>query len=312
MSLFCVQTHDLSWQDRTINIELMISPARSQLLYNKHKGLKTKYEQLESNLDREKESYLRSFKTNLRLMERKKETYSKRRNTIILRNAFAERRRSNLGGRSSAPARLEADLVGSSEVKPTFVTEVNLRESKSADPRMTLMSRNPELTTLLPLQRADTLDFRNGSPCTTNRSPSAGKPFLERKKSVRFERLTPGCRRGAKGDENAPIEEDMSPLPIEDRIKRFIKSQGEFNKRNTAEKTNLVDSRKLQPIIQRSLNGTLSVNLNKLETAFDEFCVDGSDEGLHQMVRYAARLKASVRNAQNSSIMPRRASVFAM
>ncbi|KAH3799830.1 uncharacterized protein LOC127837561 [Dreissena polymorpha] len=311
MSLFCVQTHDLSWQDRTVNIELMISPARSQLLYNKHKGLKTKYEQVESNLEREKESYLRSYKTDQRLMERQKEQYSKRRNTIILRRAVAERRRSSFGGRSSAPARLEADFLGSSEMRPTFVTEINLRESKSADPRMTVPSRNPELTTLLPRLTADTPDFRNLSPCIMNTSPSAGKPFLERKKSVRFERLTSGCRRGAKIDENTQIEEDSSVLPIEDRIKRFLKSQGDFNKR-VPEKINLVDSKKLQPIINRSLNGTLSVNLGKLENAFDEFCVDESDEGLHRMVRYAARLKANVRNAQNSSIMPRRASVFAM
>lgn len=315
MSLFHVKTHDLSWQDRTINIEMMMAPARSQLLYNKHKGLKTKCQQENYNLDRERDSYLKSYKTDIRLMERRKELYSKRRNDIILKRSIAENRRrasvSGPPGRISAPPRLERTTSFTSTSDPTFITQLQTRESQSAGEQRQPSDQGksvfttPEMTKLPEVTKTQVLatetpDLRTISPCMSTRSPSPGKPYLLRNKSVRF-LVSQTC----------PKKTTLEPLdlPVDERIKRFLATQVEFNKTGPTSIFGL--TRKLKSSNLPVKQGNLGVNMLKLEAAFDDFIQDNSDEGLQKLVRYATRVKATARNARNSAIMPRRMSLLA-
>ena len=318
MSLLCVQTQNLSWQDRTLNIELMMSPVRSQLLYNKHKGLKTKFEQENTYLAREKDSYLKSFKTDVRLMERRKDVYSKRRNDIILKRTIVESRKrsssiSGPPGRTSAPPRLEREPLTASTSDSVFITELQSRETMSANNKLTVEPTKPhcrcsseidkiqEVNTnrLCPL--IETPDLRTVSPCDSTHSLSQGKPFLQSQKAVRF---LPGAT-------CCTLKTPLSiELPVDDRIKRFLSKQIEFNtagpRASTAQRRKLIES-------NRPARGCigLGVNMSKLENAFDDFCKNESAEELQKLVRYATKVKATARNARNSAIMPRRLSILA-
>lgn len=300
-----------------------MAPARSQLLYNKHKGLKTKFEHENHYLEREKETYLKNHKTDIRMMERRKELYSKRRNDIILKRSANESRRqrsasfSGTPGRTSAPPRLEREysiMSAGDAADTTFVTEIKSRDSQSAGARQvtehnnTETTRVPEMTKLPEVSKlcppADTPDLRTVSPCMSTRSATPGKPYLLRQnlKTVRFLPTTTCCQIKTP----PPID-----LPIDERIKRFLASQADFNK--TGPRTPLIPlNRKLNALSSpaRGLAG-LGVNMVKLESAFDEFLDDNTEEGLQKLVRYTTKLKASARNARNSSIMPRRRSILA-
>ena len=59
MSLLLLKTRDLTWQDHTLNTEVMLAPARSGLLLNKHKTLGTKCNIDKQLYDRQKEQCLK-------------------------------------------------------------------------------------------------------------------------------------------------------------------------------------------------------------------------------------------------------------
>ncbi|KAL4219574.1 hypothetical protein ACF0H5_022148 [Mactra antiquata] len=302
MSLFCLKTHDLSWQDRTINVELMIAPARSQLLFNKHKGLKTKYEQVSQNLDREKDSFMRSYKTDQRLMEMKKERYSKRRNDIIQKRANTD----YLGRRRSS---LPVNLFSDNKFENAFITELPTRESKSAGARIHFQSHTPTLRDKTPEHTRPSLlpvtpDMRIVSACSTARSATPGKPFLQREKSVRFEHLD------SKEDEKHVCEHIKSRVvfnvPIEERIKDFLNKQNNFNTSPASAMLPRLPGEKKydakQFLVKRP--SALKLNLVKLESAFDDFCSENGTDGFQKLVKYASKMKASVRNARNSILEP--------
>lgn len=291
----------------------MMSPARSQLLYNKHKGLKTKFEQENHFLNRERESYLKGYKGDIRLMERRKDIYSKRRNDIIMKRTVAESRRRSASisgeiGRTSAPPRLEQSAALGSLDDSFFITELRPRESQSASVRLIVdqnkeacrrspeLEKTPEVNKLRPI--TETPDLRTVSPCVSNASLSPGKPFLLRQKSVRFLPSHTCC----------PLKNPLSTdVPVEERIKRFLAAQADFNKTGSR----LTRSAQQRIVAKNHAPRGLGVNLEKLENAFDHFCLNESNEELRKLVKYATKIKASVRNARNSSIMPRRASVLA-
>lgn len=297
MSIFALKTNELTWQDRTINVEFMIAPAKSQLLYNKHKGLKTKYEQESIYLEREKDSFLKAFKTEQRLMERRKDMYSKRRNDIIMRRASGDvRRRWSISGRISAPARLEQDLPTGSKTSETFITEISTRESKSAGARIAFVKN------VQPLESSQIVppimpDIRTVSPCVSMRTNTPGKPYLLREKSVHFQ----NNETETKDESN---EKPSQELPIEERIKLFLNKQAEFNKRGPTTATRKIQAftESTRPLVKK-VSG-LNLNMVNLESAFDEFCTDSSPDGLNKLVKYATKMKACARNARNSQIMP--------
>ncbi len=70
MSLLLLKTRDLTWQDRTLNVEVMLSPSHSQLLYNKHKTLGTHYHKQVELYEKQINTMIKDITVEKRLMER--------------------------------------------------------------------------------------------------------------------------------------------------------------------------------------------------------------------------------------------------
>ena len=314
MTLLCLKTHDLSWQDRTLNIELMMAPNRSQLLYNKHKGLNSKCQQEKSYLEREKISFLRSYETDRRMMERKKERYAKSRHTITQRRMSSDRSRTpdNDLGRNSAPPRLEGEL---SKGDNTFLTQVADRQSQSAGagrhPKQQIISQvRSKLTLLTPTSR------RVSPEVTTRDTTSADSsrrqpPYLGRvgrQKSVRFL----GAQETNKTVTDEQTVEERTETPIEDRIKKFLEVQSEFNNRRLdplkCRGTPSPSSSCTSGSIAKRYSG-LQLKVSELELAFDKFCDNSNTDSYHKLIRYASKMKANIKNARNASLVPTMASL---
>jgi hypothetical protein len=61
MSLLLLKTKDLTWQDHTLNTEVMLAPARSVLLLNKHKTLDAKCEGARQLFERQRIQCIKDF-----------------------------------------------------------------------------------------------------------------------------------------------------------------------------------------------------------------------------------------------------------
>ena len=240
------------------------------------------------------------------MMERRKERYSKSRSAILQRRSSLDRSRtpnSNLG-RNSAPPILDAE-------PRTFLTQAVERESKSAgpgairSPRPQVISRSPSKLAHLTSVDSYIGEKDKGSSGAVRRHP----PFLERlgrQKSVRFER-------GGGVDKTDTTDDTVNKTPeppIEERIKQFLDSQSDFNAR-------FPDPRKIRGTPSPSSTSSnlakrysgLTLKVSQLELAFDKFCGNSSDEGFQKLVRYASKMKANVKMARNSSLVPTMASL---
>ena len=309
MTLLFLKTHDLSWQDRTLNIELMMAPSRSQLLYNKHKGLSSKCQQEHSYLDREKNSYLRSYKTDKRLMEMRKAVYDKKKVVIHQRRMSIDKRSKSPSsginyGRNSAPPRLQQNPA---KDEHTFLTKIGGREAKSAETGVQ-PSRSPRgvpsnLVILSPRSQFTVPATVTSGTSRPTRGPVFQPPFLERterQKSVRFLHDTADVDQTDKSEEMGT--ERLGP-PVEDRIKMFLEQQLDFNKRQ-AEKLRVTPSPGSTTSSVAKRYTELKLKVSELEKAFDSFCGNTTDEGYHSLIRYAAKMKANVKNARNMSLVP--------
>lgn len=73
MSLLMLKTKNLSWQDHTLNIEVMLAPLRSTLLLNKHKTLDTKYDKEKALYERQRDACIKDYILETRLIERRRQ-----------------------------------------------------------------------------------------------------------------------------------------------------------------------------------------------------------------------------------------------
>ena len=78
-----LKTKNLSWQDHTLNIEVMLAPLRSTLLLNKHKTLDTKFDQEKSLYARQKDACLKDFIVEKRLIERRRQKLLRRKKELF-------------------------------------------------------------------------------------------------------------------------------------------------------------------------------------------------------------------------------------
>ena len=305
MSLMHLKTHNLSWQDRTLNIELMMAPSRSQLLYNKHKGLTSKCQQEHSYLDREKSSYLRSFKTDKRLMEMRKAGYDKKKVVIQQRRSSIEMRSGTPNhGRNSAPPRLQGSPT---KDQHTFLTKIDGREAKSANAG-TRAPRSPRAIPSNMVIMSPRSQFTVPAAVTAGKSkpahgPVTHPPFLERmgrQKSVRFQYDSADVD---KTDNSEKMDNERVYTPIEDRIKSFIEQQADFNKRQAEKRLVTSSPGSTTSSVAKRYTG-LKLKVSEIEKAFDNFCVNTSDEGYHSLIKYAAKMKANIKNARNTSLVP--------
>ena len=302
MSLMHLKTHDLSWQDRTLNIELMLAPARSQLLFNKHKGLSSKCQQEHSYLDREKNSYLRSFKTDKRLMEMRKAAYDRKKVVLQQRRSSIDMRSGTPNqGRNSAPPRLQE--------QHTFLTKIDGRESKSADAGVRV-PRSPRgipshMNVVSPRSQFTIPAAASAGKSRSTHGPVTHPPFLGRigrQKSVRFQHNTADVDTT---DDLGQTENDKERVytPIEDRVKLFIERQLDYNKHQFEKKRITPSPSSTTSSVAKRYTG-LKLKVSEIEKAFDNFCANNTEEGYHSLIRYAAKMKANVKNARNTSLVP--------
>lgn len=302
MTLTHHKTHDLSDQDRTLNIELMMSPSRSQLLYNKHIGLTSKFHLERSYLERERNAFLRSYKTDKRLMEMRKQRYARAKHSIVQHRMSMERRQSKTldaenFGRNSAPPRLEQNLA---KDEKTFLTRI-AREAKSVEnnsrnPNTKPSPDEPERKELLSPRSQFTRPALSLVDSNMKGGPQTHKPYLvrlDRQKSVRFQNTT-----NADNPDSADrTVVERTETPIEDRVKQFLETQKEFNRRlaetDYLERSLYHAESTYSSVAKRSTGLTLKVS--DLEKAFNRFCTNTSDDGYHSLVRYAAKMKANVK-----------------
>ena len=73
MSLLLLKTRDLTWQDHTLNTEVMLAPARSGLLLNKHKTLGAKCEMDKQLYERQRAQCVKDFLSSRRLIDRQRQ-----------------------------------------------------------------------------------------------------------------------------------------------------------------------------------------------------------------------------------------------
>ncbi|KAH9505331.1 hypothetical protein Btru_058393 [Bulinus truncatus] len=73
MSLLLVKTKNLSWQDHTLNIEVMMSPQGSSLLMNKHKALDAEFEKEKIIFERQREARIKHFVIEKRFIQRQRQ-----------------------------------------------------------------------------------------------------------------------------------------------------------------------------------------------------------------------------------------------
>lgn len=73
MSLLLLKTRDLTWQDHTLNTEVMLAPARSGLLLNKHKTLGAKCEMDKQLYERQRTQCIKDFLSSRRLIDRQRQ-----------------------------------------------------------------------------------------------------------------------------------------------------------------------------------------------------------------------------------------------
>ncbi|XP_059147882.1 uncharacterized protein LOC131935500 [Physella acuta] len=82
MSLLALKTKNLSWQDHTLNIEVMLAPQGSTLLLNKHKSLDTKLQREKAGYERQMDAFVNNYLAEKRLIERQRAKLMHRRREL--------------------------------------------------------------------------------------------------------------------------------------------------------------------------------------------------------------------------------------
>ncbi|RUS80447.1 hypothetical protein EGW08_011816 [Elysia chlorotica] len=119
MSLLMLKTKNLSWQDHTLNIEVMLAPLRSTLLLNKHKTLDTKFEQEKSLYARQKDACLKDFIVEKRLIERRRQKLLRRKKELVDARAKSAMEAKEDDGKRAADDGLQGANQNRSNSAPT-------------------------------------------------------------------------------------------------------------------------------------------------------------------------------------------------
>ncbi|XP_033763568.1 uncharacterized protein LOC117344836 [Pecten maximus] len=324
MALLLLKTNDPSWQDRTVNVEVMLAPARNQLLMNKHKTLGSKCLKAQRLYEKERESMLKNILIEKRIMERKNQALLRKKSDIMMNrvsSGVSSHRQnttavlklpSKRGG--SAPAKIGWPDKNPSE--SVFLTEVS-GETRSQSVTTTEISGESRSQSVaipekdkqwgvtpspshgnLSMQVAGSASQLSASSRRVI-SPFGPKRSSRRIKSVRFDdnRLP----------ENQQTDTYSRQSNVSGLVEQFVKTQVEFNKRppiGSAEQYRVNNrSGSNTPLIAKRYS-TLSVNNDKLINAFDNFCLDRNKEDFQKLVRMASKLKSSAKLARNQSVVP--------
>ncbi|KAK7095094.1 uncharacterized protein [Littorina saxatilis] len=196
MSLLLLKTRDLTWQDHTLNTEVMLAPARSGLLLNKHKTLGAKCQMDKQLYERQRTQCVKDFLSSRRLIDRQRQKLLSRQRELGTKQpraqsavdaATAEKSRekaaeeAGLKERSySAPGGLRAQLGGGRPAIYIDTGATSPDESDSSSFFVTKMSDTPlpffPVPNRIPLSSAPLKIRHNGPgriPAFAGRSPVA-------------------------------------------------------------------------------------------------------------------------------------------
>ncbi|KAL8597532.1 hypothetical protein ACOMHN_033403 [Nucella lapillus] len=213
MSLLLLKTRDLTWQDHTLNTEVMLAPARSGLLLNKHKTLGAKCQMDKQLYERQRAQCIKDFLFSRRLIDRRRQKLVNRQRELRCKQARAtsalpthnpdtteeaeaailskERSASAPGGGSRVKMELPAIYIDTGAVSPDpsdssslFVTEMGDAPFPSFPvPTRIPMSSTPFNTNSAPGRSSwrnrtpvrDTTPTRNRTPTRNNITPTRNR-----------------------------------------------------------------------------------------------------------------------------------------
>ncbi|XP_067660654.1 uncharacterized protein [Haliotis asinina] len=306
MSLLLLKTKNLSWQDHTLNVEVMLSPNHSQLLFNKHKTLGTQYVKEVDLYQKQISTFVKDITVEKRLMERYRHRLVSRQKELIVQRSYSAQEMRKLQQLDMKDRSRSAPVGSSRDASPqrppgrksrgVFLTEIE--EDKMAK-LPALPSKRGKLQTIVVLPK--TLEKPKPKPKPPNLGPKRYVTFGERPPS------------DSESEESADEAEPDTAYPLEEKIKNFLDEVKSFNEKPVP-KRRLQGSAELFRYLKENESvptspvgkryNTLTLDRQKLEAAFDSFCKSQAREDLVKMMRLAAKMKANAAQARNTSMVP--------
>ncbi|CAL1545448.1 unnamed protein product [Lymnaea stagnalis] len=376
MSLMLLKTKNLSWQDHTLNIEVMMSPQGHTLLLNKHKALDTKAERQRAIFERERQSCLKRYTLEERLIKRQRQSLHMRKEEVeeARSKSAAENHGQGTGGGEddasagrtlSAPTHCKtrtgpddndsssfsgSDLFRSQFTKPPLKTgslfgATVFKQRVISDVTQTEAgsSAMPEPVTTAhkqPRPGFDDDELNHGVFITeTRKSPVSASqttgnmssmkqtvshqvmdntsmppiPLQRRNATVTFKSHV--SQRDETKHGTGVVSVEIHKTSVEDKVRTFLKEQEAFNRRPATSGPNGSYRNEQLTFNFRTPNPTsrplvankytrLTVETKLLERSFDRFCESQSFEDLLKTMKLASKMKAQVRQARNTSLVP--------
>ena len=319
MALLMLKTKDLSWQDHTVNVEVMLAPTKATLLSNKHKTLATKCDSMKRNFDKERDAVLKDIMIERRMMERKKQEIHRRQSEIFFKKALKEpsvasTKDSEISSKrlGSAPISNTRAPSGYSDYSNTSFFLTDLRHpdhhQSDGDGRISAYSEGPSgrnsayseantMTSTNVSTRGSYLKSPYFAVPSQSRNTDAKRSSKAPPKSVRFQD-------SACADDNpSQLFSRVSDLSLEEKIKQFIRKQEDFNTKPLRRPVSEPVRRHEPPVVAKRYK-SLKLDKLEIEKAFDAFCDRKNIDELHKLIKLSTKLKANVRMARNQSIMP--------
>lgn len=312
MSLCLLKTRDLSWQDHSINIEVIMAPRRTDLLSKQHRSLGNKCDKRVTRYELNKNSVLKHLQlekhhigqraTELYVLkakrfldgfpvDMKREILNRRSFSIALNKLRDEIMECQERVKSEPlPERKEitkTDPVGTTlpelnivsrqnstrkQIDKFYITELPSPRSDELPP---VVVETEKARPVKPTLRRANSDLVSTASRLSAASSSSARPRLTRQKSVRFEN---------------DVDSEGKKASLHERVREFIKEQEEFN------------SQVQQLHTINDLNDLQIDEKDKLISAFDNFCKSSSTKTqLQKLVKLASKFKVTNRSMANTA-----------
>ncbi|XP_060065697.1 uncharacterized protein LOC132546019 [Ylistrum balloti] len=147
-SLFLLKTRDLSVQDHSMNIEVMLAPNRTYLLMNKHKTLTAKSNKQKDDVERQRDSSTHSYVSEKRLVDRRNQEFYIKRVNMFLNQLQPSVRTTVLDRKSFSPSlnKIQYENKQASEAVQTAKNKPRVK-SEPPTPRGSINSSFPLIPT---------------------------------------------------------------------------------------------------------------------------------------------------------------------
>ncbi|XP_033763554.1 uncharacterized protein LOC117344826 [Pecten maximus] len=149
-SLFLLKTRDLTVQDHSMNIEVMLAPNRTYLLMNKHKTLNAKSNKQNHDVERQRDSSTHSYISEKRLVDRRNQEFYIKRVNMFLNQLSPNTRTTVLDRKSFSPSLNKIQYENKQATEAEKVKKPNTKprvKSEPCTPRGSLSSSFPLIPT---------------------------------------------------------------------------------------------------------------------------------------------------------------------